>query len=49
MCQSRPAGPACSVARAPAAQLIRKELKKCYKESGVNYQQNCRELAQVRR
>lgn len=28
-------------------QLIRKKLKKCYKESGVNYQQNCRELAQV--
>ena len=28
-------------------QLIRKKLKQCYKESGVNYQQNCRELAQV--
>ncbi|KAL4458777.1 hypothetical protein ABPG75_013642 [Micractinium tetrahymenae] len=28
------------------AKLIRKQLKKCYKESGVNYQQNCRELAQ---
>ena len=28
-------------------QLIRKKLKKCYKESGVNYQQNCRDLAQV--
>lgn len=29
-------------------QLIRKELKKCYKESGVNYQQKCRDLALVR-
>lgn len=29
-------------------QVIRKQLKKCYKESGVNFQQNCRELAQVR-
>ncbi|PSC76562.1 NADH dehydrogenase [ubiquinone] 1 beta subcomplex subunit 10-B-like [Micractinium conductrix] len=28
------------------AKLIRKKLKQCYKESGVNYQQNCRELAQ---
>ncbi|KAI3436098.1 hypothetical protein D9Q98_002156 [Chlorella vulgaris] len=28
------------------AKLIRKELKKCYKESGVNYQQKCRDLAQ---
>jgi len=32
-----------------ALQLIRQKLKKCYKESGVNFQQNCRELAQVRR
>ena len=29
-------------------QLIRKKLKKCYKEAGVNYQQDCRELAHVR-
>ena len=31
-----------------AAQVIRKQLKQCYKEAGVNYQDNCRELAQVR-
>ena len=30
-----------------SAQLIRKKLKQCYKESGTNYQQNCQELAQV--
>lgn len=29
------------------AQLIRKELKQCYKEAGVNHQQKCRDLAQV--
>lgn len=35
------------LSRCGPLQLIRKQLKKCYKESGVNYQQNCRELAQV--
>lgn len=25
-------------------QLIRKKLKKCYKEAGVNYMQDCREV-----
>ena len=37
--------PTCPLA---ALQLIRKKLKKCYKEAGVNYQQECRELAHVR-
>ena len=50
MCSRLTRRPACRRPRPlpHAAQLIRKQLKKCYKESGVNYQQNCRELAQVR-
>lgn len=42
-CASRRVGGSAAAALRP--QEIRKALKKCYKESGVNYQQQCRQLA----